>query len=184
MRSLLPQRTLCSARTHAKATSMLNMFRKMTSAAIYGTGGLVILDEVILDNHLKRQIRKWQCDDMRRSSLRSHACDATYMEDVIMSGKLEKPGPLMSLWLPKETLVKRRCNARNAVDSVRKELAQQSWGAVAVLEEDVMVCSYLFDDPATCLVLWIRGIDSSGFHWNHRQIARDCATTHLKAQEQ
>ena len=39
---------------------MLHMFRKMTSVAIYGTGGLVILDEVILDNHLKRKIRKWR----------------------------------------------------------------------------------------------------------------------------
>eukprot|EP00966_Prymnesium_polylepis_P027578 637755-Prymnesium_polylepis.1 len=161
--SPLPQRTLCSARTHAKATSMLNMFRKMT---------------------MLWQIRKWQCDDMRRLSLRSHACDATNMEDVIMSGKLEKPGPL--------TCYVALASQRDAREAALRCENGRSWlnshGELFWKRMSWCVATCLID-PATCLVvvLWIRGM---GFEWllleNHHQIARprDYATTHLEAQEQ
>ena len=189
--TLLPQ----SARTHSKATSVLNMCCKMTPYVLGAVGsivGLVTLDATMdvamekdLLNDLCRPARASTYQRQRRKSLRSHACDETIMDEImdmiVMSGKLEAPSFVKSLWLPKETLVKRRCNAKKAVDNVRRELAQQPWGAV--LEDDVLVCFYLLDSPATRLVLWMRGIDSSGFYSNTWQVAIDCAVSHLAAQE-
>ena len=102
------------------------------------------------------------------------------MEDVIMSGKLEAPSWVKSLWLPKETLVERRCNAKKAVDNVRRELAQQPWGPV---EEDyIMVSCYLLDNPVTRLVLWMRGIDLCGFYPSFDDLIVDSAVSYLRAE--